>query len=1057
MSRWFPVLIVVLFLSLLLPSASLSARAQAGTRIARSPAAAPTLRVSVQPPKINVGRDVSLKVLVTDSKGKPVAGALVTITGVSLPVVGTAPHGVVILKVRAQAVGVALVQASHAGYSPTTFKAPIVPGPPATVTSIKRGMFVLAPHRKPIPGKVGADLFEQYHGLTGKGQYASLGLRDGTLVDLNADTDVLIRDPLHVTLSKGELFLEVVHGGVSHQVQVGSAVVATKGTRLDVKVDAKTKATVVTVVEGQVLVSNRKVSGSTANVLVGAGQQSTVLGSKPPSPPKPVDLNKLLSWIHNLPNTNKTTVPPVLNLPPPRLSVVPAAPPAETPRITITGVLSSTAWTASAGPYLLTGGVTVPAGVTLTIEPGAVVEMARFAYLTVQGTLKAQGTAAAPIIFTSAAAQPKPGDWQYVRIDGARSTGSIFDHVRMFYGSPNGGAGGMLSLTQGANITVSNSVFAQATAVGVWMDDVTRSTIANCIFAGNGGYAVEGPVDDLGQITGNGFGLGQAGIHLRGGTVSHDAVWQQPDVPYVVTGGTTVAGGVTVAIKPGAVVEMARFAYLTVQGTLKAQGTAANPITFTSAAAQPKPGDWQYIRVDGPRSTGSIFDHVQMFYGSPNGGAGGMLSLTQGANITVSNSVFAQATAVGVWMDDGTRATIANCIFAGNGGYAVEGPVDDLGQIKGSTYGPDQLGTHLRGGAISHDAVWEQPNVPYVLTGGTTVTGGVGVTIAPGAVLEMDRYAYLTVQGTLKAQGTAAAPIIFTSAAAQPKPGDWQYIRMDGARSTGSIFDHVQMFYGSPNGGAGGMLSLTQGANITVSNSVFAQATAVGVWMDDGTRATIANCIFAGDGSYAVEGPVDDLGQLTGSDYGPGQLGIHLRGGTISHDAVWEQPDMPYVLTGGSTVAAGVTVTIAPGAMVEMDRYAYLVVQGTLKARGTATAPITFTSAATQPKPGDWQYIRFDGPKASSSLLDYIQVLYGSANGGASGVLSITQAAAPTITHCLIAHATQIGIWVESGQPTITDCLFRDNGGPAISLPVKDPQHVHDNTFAPGQKGMEIR
>jgi hypothetical protein len=140
-----------------------------------------------------------------------------------------------------------------------------------------------------------------------------------------------------------------------------------------------------------------------------------------------------------------------------------------------------------------------------------------------------------------------------------------------------------------------------------------------------------------------------------------------------------------------------------------------------------------------------------------------------------------------------------------------------------------------------------------------------------------------------------------------------------------------------------------------------------------------------------------------------------------------------------------------------MDRYAYFTVQGTLKAQGTAADPIIFTSVAAQPKPGDWQYIRFDGPKASGSVLDYVQVLYGSANGGASGMLSITQAAAPTITHCLIAHATQIGIWVASGQPTITDCIFRDNGRAAISLPAKDPQHVHDNTFAPGQKGMEIR
>ena len=88
MSRWFHVLVTALFLPLFWSPEFSSALAQSSGHPARA-ASPPALRVTVQPPKINVGRDVSLKIRVTDNKGKPVAGALVTVTGVSRPVVGS--------------------------------------------------------------------------------------------------------------------------------------------------------------------------------------------------------------------------------------------------------------------------------------------------------------------------------------------------------------------------------------------------------------------------------------------------------------------------------------------------------------------------------------------------------------------------------------------------------------------------------------------------------------------------------------------------------------------------------------------------------------------------------------------------------------------------------------------------------------------------------------------------------------------------------------------------------------------------------------------------------
>ena len=689
----------VSIVSLILPSSVEAYRAQAGGTPKNAPAT-PRLTVSVQPPRIQIGRDVPLRIRVTDTKGKLVARVAVSITGVGQPVAATAVRGIVTLTVRAMSTGTALVQVSARGYTAASLAVPVVPGSPATVVAIKRGVSVLAPKARPRPGAVGTDLLERYHALTGKAQYASLGLRDGTLVDLNANTDVLIKDPLHATLAKGELFLEVVHGAASHQVQVGTAVAATKGTRLDVKVDPRTKAAVVTVIEGQVQVSNKG-----APVLVGAGQQSTVPLNRPPSPPKPVNLNTVLAWISNLPNTTPAAVPPVLNLPAAVVTAAPLPPPAATPTITVTGTLTSTVW--SGGPYLLRGGVSLPANNTLTIAPGTMLEMGPGAYLLVQGTLIARGTAADPIIVTSAAAQPKPGDWQYWKFDGAGAAGSVLDHVRLFYGSANGGANGMLSLTGGANIHVTSSVFSQGTRTGIWADSATRPTIATCVFAGLGGYAVDGPVDDLGLITGASYGPNQRGVQVAG-TISHDASWERPDVPYELTGGITLIRGVTLTIAPGTVLAMEPGAYLLVQGTFTAHGTDAAPILVTSAPPppttpaatvatwQPKPGDWQYWKFDGAGAAGGVLDHVRLFYGSANGGANGMLSLTGGANIHITSSVFAQATRIGIWADDSTTPTITGCAFHDDHGPAISMLRKNASGVHGNTFEPGQQGIELR-------------------------------------------------------------------------------------------------------------------------------------------------------------------------------------------------------------------------------------------------------------------------------------------------------------------------------------------------------------------------
>jgi hypothetical protein len=73
-------------------------------------------------------------------------------------------------------------------------------------------------------------------------------------------------------------------------------------------------------------------------------------------------------------------------------------------------ISENTTLTAEGSPYI-GGSVTIESGVTVKAEPGAKVTVGA---TVVKGTLKAEGSAEEPVIFTSTAKSPNPGDWQNV-------------------------------------------------------------------------------------------------------------------------------------------------------------------------------------------------------------------------------------------------------------------------------------------------------------------------------------------------------------------------------------------------------------------------------------------------------------------------------------------------------------------------------------------------------------------------------------------------------------------------------------------------------------------
>ncbi len=1008
------------------------------------------MQVAVLPSSIDVGRDVVLRVVVRGASGTPLSDAVLNVSGAGLPVLASTKDGQAQLRIHAAVLGVATLAVSHSGYAPAVLRLPIIAGPPAVVVALKRGLSVRAPGAPAQPGRVGLDLLERYHAATAARQFASLGLRDGTLVDLNSQTDVMIRDPLHMTLSKGELFLEIVHGDVQpHVIQVGSAVAATHGTRLDVRLDRATRVTVVTVFDGLVRVSNKG-----ATVSVGAGQQSTIPANASPGAPAPANLSTIAAWLSNLPNTTPAVVPAFATtvLPPaPRIGFPPVAP---TATLTITANLERTNWS---GVVRLEGAVTIPATSTVTVQLGTVM-LTDGSNLTVEGTLLAQGTANAPIIVTSSLPSPHAGVGGAIFIDGPRAGGTRLDYVHDFYSLGSG-----VSVTGGAQPVISNSAFIASTEQGIYIDDTSAPTIANCVFASNGEYAVSSPVSASGLITGTALGAGQLGILVRDGTTSHATTWHSQNAPFILSF-VTVAAGTTLSVEPGVVVEMVKRessdSTLTIRGVLIARGTAAAPIIFTSAAPQPQPGDWRSIAFTGTGTAGSVLEHALVFYGGSGLLSPGSVVATAGASPSILRSTIAQSGQNGIYSDDVSRPDVLNCTFAGNLLFAASVPAEGAALVSNAAFATGQAGIEIRGNSFGHvlsitrPTIWPYESVPYVLDNGA-VTVTASLVIEPGTVIELGELNRFVITGTLLAVGQPDNPIIFTDIPSSGPSAIGGSIVLSGQSASHSAFQYVGFFHGYDQ-----LVSVDGGAAPTIADSLFAQAAGTGIYVDATSHPSITDCVFAGLTRDAIEVPGDAADGVRGTLLGLGQAGIAITGSVITHSTTWHRQDAPFTIAGSETVVAGATLTIEQGTVVAMEHHqssgGLLWIRGTLLARGTANEPITFTTDAPVPQPGSWEGLFFDGKRASDSRMDHTIIEYGGSVDYVAGMVYIGDGASPAITNSSILNSSSGGIVVSStSTPTIRGCFFRGLRGYAITIPAADRANVGGNTFAPGQLGIE--
>ncbi len=547
--------------------------------------------------------------------------------------------------------------------------------------------------------------------------------------------------------------------------------------------------------------------------------------------------------------------------------------------------------------YWVTGNIIVPQGSSLTVSPGQVVKfLPTDIHLAVEGKLTAAGRPDAPIIFTSgrddsvagdtnndgSATSPSEGDWGFIELKPG-SSGNLLQNVVVSFGGTF--LAQALLVINGAEATITDSAFRHSSSAGI---RVLRSNpvIAKSRFENNRQAAISAdlqssPIITEPLVSGNGVNA----LALDGGEIgANNGAWQNRGIVYWFAENITVPAGQALKLVPGLIMKFSAGRGLTVNGTLNAIGTAAEPIIFTAASddslggdtvtndpfvgTEPSNGFWKGIAFT-QSSAGNIINHAEIRYGGNERGA----VIIDGAGLTLSNALIRNSGTNGMRIAN-SNPLVRGTTFQENSGGAISMDLRSNPILNGivlQNNGQNVL--LLDAGTLPTVAFWDDTEIVYQLTGAVSVPANGTLTIAPGQIIKANTSNtfptedLLRVSGTLRAVGTALDPIIFTAVRDDSAAGDtdnqnffgvvggWRGLEFT-ATSRGSVLDHIDLRYaGAFSGGA----FIVDGAEVALRNSIIRNSQNHAVLVRNGGKLDLtSNLIVHGgaDGLHLESGAV---------------------------------------------------------------------------------------------------------------------------------------------------------------------------------------------------------
>lgn len=637
--------------------------------------------------------------------------------------------------------------------------------------------------------------------------------------------------------------------------------------------------------------------------------------------------------------------------------------------------------------------LTVPKDITLLIEPGARVRFGEGAKLVIQGTLLACGQDNRRILFTADASSGRPGYWAGIEFDNADSD-SVIGHATFEFAGREGHA-------------------------PIWLQD-TDLHIEDVRFDSNQWYALSFNPDSFPRIR-SPFTVenGPQGWEVRGGKMNKDQTWDS-EQPFIVKGGLEVVEDAKLTLPSGIWVKFQPNSALRISGEMEANGTASNPIVFTSVneqgddtAPDPGAGDWGGLQFFG-RDGRSQLAYVEIRYAGDTAIQSGCLYLQDAApsfnNLTISDcGGFALST------DILSEPSFENLnlpeIKATQAWELRESTLD--GTVKRSFAGISVAGSKTL--------------LNPIVTGWVGIAESATLAVEPGVkfLFRGGERAGLWADGKLQLNGTQKDPILLTSWQDQTSggeggaaSGDWGGLHLKGSQADETTLSFVTIRYGGQ--GNTNCLRLTNAAPTL-------------------NHLTIENCTGYPVSSDAASEPVVEALEL--KQNAQGNL-WEIRESSLEERSEWvwtnllAADDTPIIrlVTGLITIKPDATLTLEPGLILKFTGNAGLWAQGSLIANGTAAQPILMTSwrdpegggAESGAQPGDWAGVALDGGQTLKKLA-YVEIRYaGIPNRGVS-CLGLNEAAA-TLENVSIRHCAYYPISSDMvSDPKVTGLVLEDN------------------------------
>lgn len=334
--------------------------------------------------------------------------------------------------------------------------------------------------------------------------------------------------------------------------------------------------------------------------------------------------------------------------------------------------------------------------------------------------------------------------------------------------------------------------------------------------------------------------------------ITENTTWEAKKT-YVVEGiiaihaDLTIEPGTTIKFKENSGFIVGEYEY----GSLLAEGTEEEPIIFTSFAKIKSLGDWEYIEfAENNSSSRSSFAYCTIEYG---GNSEAMLYVN-GTTIKMNNCTIQNSKNNGVqFRFKGKFSQCNNNLIHFCGKYPVVANINAIHTLDASNtiLADNGYGILVTDGdeyEIDGQYTWQKFDADYYITESFSVSNensDASLTINPGCNLLFSPDCYLYVgqyyYGKLVANGTADAPISFTSSANSPAAGDWGAVYFDENTSAGSILNYCNISYGSH--ADWGIIQIWNNSNTTITNCKISYSLGHGIYINN-SNVTMNNNTF---------------------------------------------------------------------------------------------------------------------------------------------------------------------------------------------------------------------